>query len=732
MIMDGENGFSGLSLKRKYYSPRDNIPRDFLVPILKQAERYDRISAYFTSNSLQSISVGICSLVERGKKIRLITSPRLSKEDLIAIKNGYDLREKVNESLINNFNFVDVGQAKQRLELLSNLISNGNLEIKIAVMKILPEDPTAIFHSKVALVFDKYGNGISFSGSLNDTANGYGGNWEQIEVDTSEKDPELIEEDSKIFERLWANDDEYAEVFDLPAVVKRMLLAYHSEQPNYDLDQIFIQDLKESKKENVSRFFKYPFKEKRDYQCKAVDSWEKNNFRGLFNMATGTGKTITALMGLERLYNVVVDGIYAIVVCPQRHLVDQWADNIAEFGVQSLIGYSGSPQSDWKKIFQQSINVFNITKRNTCFVTTIATFCSSAVQSAIDGIRGKIALVVDEVHNIGSESRLKKLNPKIDYRLGLSATIDRYHDEEGTEGIRNYFGPECIAYSLKEAIQSGMLTHYNYHPIPCVLSDSEYSKFYDINSQIDAILNSGLADSTKQARVRPLKINGAMLIARIHSKYEALEKIAAELVHESHILVYCGKSKWKDDEMDSSTQEYQLRLVNKTVQCLGHNGAGFDVSKFTCEETPEERRKIRKAFAAGEIQVLVAIACLDEGVDIPSIRTAILTASGDNPKEYVQRRGRILRMYEGKDHAELYDLVAIPRSLEGDNSSSIGSELEKKFLTKEMSRMAEFASLSSNESETVQLTKKVAESYSMTVKQMFKQYSEQNEDENDD
>ena len=461
-----------------------------------------------------------------------------------------------------------------------------------------------------------------------------------------------------------------------------------------------------------SIYFKRPkrLKKLRDYQDCAIDAWVCNGYRGLYNMATGTGKTITALCSLERLYNDLGNGIFTIILCPQRHIIDQWVDNIRDFGVNPIIGYSGSEMRDWKNRLKNAKMKFNNNQTNECFITTNNSFSSSAVQRILRDLRGPCVIVVDEVHNMGSEKRFESLIDTIEYRLGLSATIDRFEDPGGTDKIRSYFGKECIAYTLEEAIKQGMLCQYRYYPVLCTMTEPEYEKFIHINWKIDEIGNDPtISKREKEKQIRELKIGGYNLISSMHNKYENLVSLCSDRLNDTHMLIYCGKARWIDDVQDADSQNEGKRLVEKTTELLGKtkNGLGMKLSKFTYEESPQERRAIKDDFEKGYINAMIAMSCLDEGVDIPSVRTAIITSSSNNPKESIQRRGRVLRLHDGKDFAEIYDMVAIPRQASDVSGSPESNVIDLKLLAREFRRVIEFSNASSNKGDSEEIVDRI-------------------------
>lgn len=709
---------SELHTKKDYFSPRDDIIHGFIIPALKESVRYDRATGFFSSYSLIDTSVGVCTLAKRNGRMRIITSPRLREEDVRAIKDGYDLRTTVEQAMIRDFEIPTNGEDIDRLSLLAYLIAKGILEIKVAVMNDLDQYPDAIFHAKIGIMYDQTGDVITFTGSANETRNGLGGNWDHISVTKSTEDYDKVKGLEQVFQELWDNVDPTTTVIDMPSAIKELIDHYYTESGVLELDEYFLHRFRRP------RYFTHPPEiQIRDYQDNAVKKWIENGYRGLFNMCTGTGKTITALYSLEKLYENEGDGIATIILCPQRHLVDQWADNVRKFGVEPIVGYSNSPDKEWKRTLQRRIMIGNEEKLNFCLITTMNSFVSELIQELIKKISGDVALVVDEVHNMGSRIRLEALPDNIKYRLGLSATIERFMDVAGTQALRHYFGEECITYTLEQAIGT-VLTNYRYHPIACIMDDDEYDSFVSINHEIERISHDfTLSDTNKKRLIKELRVKGIRLIAGIRSKYEILPEIVQNLENDTHTLVYCGKALWNGDEQDKSSLKECVRLVDKAVEILGYNGLGKTVSKFTYLETPEERRGIIREFTAGRTSTIIAISCLDEGVDIPSIKTAIITSSSENPKEYIQRRGRVLRKFPGKEYADIYDLIAIPKPIEYDNSRNPGADVEKKLLAREMARMKEFSRLSINQDETIKLVEQIGESYNIDPEHITDNYS---------
>lgn len=311
-----------------------------------------------------------------------------------------------------------------------------------------------------------------------------------------------------------------------------------------------------------------------------------------------------------------------------------------------------------------------------------------------------LMLVIDEAHNFGSENRIKFLDERFKYRLALSATLDRHHDECGSNILKNYFGKVCISYDLERAISEHMLTPYEYYPIYVSMTELERQAYLEISKVIGSGLRKnkeGVSIYTEKAKMA--MIERANLVATISGKVPALIENLKKYVdtHEDigHILIYCGTSARLphcEDILESAEVEHQLATVIKKVSDL------MEVAKYTSDTSIEERKRLTIDFAEGKhIQALAAIKCLDEGVDIKSIRVAFILASTTNPKEYIQRRGRVLRLAEGKDKAEIYDFITLPYSFE--EMKHYGKDELKKYrslINNEMRRYEEFSRVALN------------------------------------
>lgn len=711
--------FTDLDLKMTYRSSNDDIVKDFMIPVLKESVIYKRAVGFFSSSSLIEVTKGLCGLVKNNGKIYIVASPVLSEEDINAIKKGYEKRLIIEQCLLKALEDPKDYFEEERLNLLAHLIAKGFLDIKIAFLE--GENEIGVYHEKIGLMVDKEGNKIAFTGSLNETRTAFLTNFESIDVFMSwmgEDSKKRVEEKERNFDDLW-NDRTYkVKVIEFPKVAYDKLKKYMKKDVDLEIDnkQFLVYNIK-SKEE----FFRKPkdvfF---REYQAIAIENWLKNGGRGIFNMATGTGKTITALGAASQLVKKLDNNIAIVIVCPYQHLVEQWAEEVEKWNVTPIVGYSSSSDKNWYNKLKFRIDGYNLgVVKNLCFITTNATFSQKKIQEQLRKIKKNSLIIVDEVHHMGAQNLSTKLLDNFVYRLGLSATLERHFDPQGTEKIYDYFGEECINYSIERAIEEKMLTPYYYYPVVGYLSFDELIEYKRLSRQLLKYLEIKKDGNKKivkfSEKAKKIAIERSKIIAGASCKLDLLREYIKPYKDKSQILVYCGASKvFLEDTYDDDLTSFGIRQIDVVTQILG-NELGMRVSQYTSRETIQEREIIKSEFEKGEnLQAIVAIKCLDEGLNIPAIKTAFILASTTNPMEYIQRRGRILRLYKGKEYAEIYDFVVLPRPLdEVKNLAEDEIKVDLPLIKKEIARIEEFCRIAINSSEGYELIRKIKEAYDL-------------------
>lgn len=668
------------------------------------------MAGFFSSTTLAVNAKGIAKFIENGGNIKLVCSPRFTKEDVETIKQSTASFETVLEKRLSS-EITDLEDAciNDHIKVLAWLLANKRLEIKIAV--VLDEDNipltgneihrNGIFHQKVGILEDIEGNKISFSGSDNESAFGWINNIEEFKVFrewVSEEIEYLISDVTK-FNKFWNHNAKRTKVVTLPEAVERKIIKI---APN-NIEEINLEKWYGNfrKKKKIELF---------NHQKKAVNNWLENGMKGLFEMATGTGKTFTALGCLEKVLEKE-EKLITVIACPYGHLIKQWNDNIDTFGIMSDIIIADSTNPKWKiQLPDYLLDIKNGISSRLIILTTHDSFSSNDFIKRIRKASTKLFLVVDEVHGIGAPIRKNGLISEYQMRLGLSATPKRWLDPEGTEYIFDYFGNVVEEFSLKKAINSinpstgeTYLTPYEYKPYFVELTEDELIEYEEQSAKIARAYYKAKSKQEKDEYFSILCIQRQDIIKNAANKLIAFKNILDEISEINLCLVYCSPN--------------QIGNVQDIL-----NRKGIVQHKFTMKENtkPEdkyggisERDFLLKKFAEGKYQALVAIKCLDEGVDVPPAKIAIILASSGNPRQYIQRRGRILRNYPGKEKAIIYDIIVTPSDLSTMDKYLL--EFERRILEKELKRYKEFTYLAFNKMECLNKIESLEKKYKIVV-----------------
>jgi DNA phosphorothioation system restriction enzyme len=667
---------------------------DFYVPCLERSRLYRRAVGYFTSQGLALASKGLAVFLRRDGTVRLVASPVLSPDDVAAIEQGHAARDDaLVRALLRPLLPLDQAVAQQRLSVLAWLIAEERLEIRLAVRcdshgKI----SQGIYHEKIGIFSDDRGNAVAFTGSSNETVGGLISNFESIDVFCSWDDPyRRVQRKIDNFERLWTNGTQGLLVMSVPDAAKQRLLEFRSrERPGSDPDE---GPTTSRASVTLGRLQQTPVLptdlQLREYQRDAIRAWFEAKGRGLLKMATGTGKTITALSLLTKLWDgfTSLDSKLAvIIVCPYRHLVTQWSEECARFGIHPLQCFES--QDRWAEDLDAELLAFGAgTLPFLAIVTTNSTFSSALFQDRLTRIEGPLLIVADEVHNLGSDAFRHLLPERARFRLGLSATPERWYDEDGTRALLDFFGDTVYELGLQQAIRLGALTPYNYHPVLVELTLPESDDYIALSKALARRFAHNAVDHTEDPGLHLLLLKRARLLANAHNKLPELRKVMAPLRNTRHNLFYCG-----DGRVDYTPELQDLRQLDAVVRLLG-NELGMRVDSYTATTGLDERARLKARFSSGQLQGLVAIRCLDEGVDIPATHRAFILASSTNPKQFIQRRGRVLRRAPGKDFADIYDFVVVPPHIDADMTAF---NIDRRLMKRELRRFVEFASLARN------------------------------------
>jgi DNA phosphorothioation system restriction enzyme len=624
--------------------------------------------------------------------MQLVVSPHLEPEDVQALQSAAEnpsdaLRAIAARSLAD----IEDALIRDRLNALAWLAAAGLLEIKLALrLGPLGEASRGIFHEKAGVFTDSAGNHVSFSGSSNETAGGLLENFESIKVFCSWKDSEgRVQEEVGNFQALWEDATPGLRVIEFSKIGRELLERYRDpDRPPLGLS-LPVPTVQES----PTTEFKPPHGlELRPYQVDAIRAWSKAGGKGIFAMATGSGKTLTALM---LAYKVAEKNrpLALIIVCPFINLCRQWIREIATFGLMPVACFEGRER--WQDELEEGYQRLAVGLSQVhAMVVTNATFVSEAFQNRI---RPRIAsgsvhhlLIADEVHNLGAEQGQQALPEGIIMRLGLSATPERHYDPVGTKAVLDYFGGIVSQYPLSQAIADGRLCPYRYYPIPVELTNEETDKYEEITLKLARLMHGGDGNEEVQQGVMRLLIKRARLLAGAVNKLDALDRLVGSLPEPPRkAIFYCGDGRTTDTITDD-----EVRQIQAVSRLLGERH-GLRVRNFTFREKSQEREEILRDLAGGFLDGVVAIRCLDEGIDLPDLRMGFLLASSTNPRQFVQRRGRLLRNAPGKNRAVIYDFIISPPDL-GGRLDDDGFNMERSFFQRELARIVEFCRMAEN------------------------------------
>ena len=677
--------FKDLTLPVSVTTTSGNPVSDFFVPVLKESVTYDIAVGFFTSNWVRDAAAGIAQFACNGGRSRWIVSPKLNEADYEALKadSGSFDPEKIDQLIITSFNkLYDELQSNTRT-MVSWLIAEGVLQFKIGIPA---RDLSGDLHAKMGCFRDSEGNEIGFSGSYNLTGRA-SSNWERIDLFCAwEGGREGIRtnEIKRDFETMWEGQD-------------NNLMVYEPSERAYEK---YMSETSNSKKpygEGIKNQFAIPehFLSNdglRPYQKEAINAWFSNNGCGIFNMATGSGKTVTALSAVTTLANHTIENkakLVVVIAVPYKHLADQWENEAKAFGFEPIKCYGAS--NKWVPIAQEALlSLGSGDTEVVCFVTVNATFSNAPFQRLMDEFPVNFCLVADEMHNLGAGGLIQSLPKQVKFRLGLSATPVRHGDEQGTKALEDYFGIELINFSLKDAIDNNFLCQYYYYPVTVPLTEDEMEEYKQLSLRIASVFaREGKGTDGPSEFLTSLLIKRARLIGMAENKLIKLVELLSERKDSLYNIVYCGDASDGDE-----------RHVEKAMRLIG-NAVGMKTKKFTADESPEERQRILSMFATGELQTLVAIRCLDEGVDVPKTETAYILASSTNPRQFIQRRGRVLRKAPGKKTATIFDFIALPRLDEIGAAGDQAMNMERNLVKRELERVNEFADMAINSGEAL-------------------------------
>ncbi len=710
----------GIETKAVYNSEDDNLLEDFYAPALSSAVLYQRSVGYFSAVALTYAAQAFSAFIDNGGKIELIVGAFVSEKEYEAVVAGYerkDIIDRLGELFANEISAVDSEIFLCRLQALAWLVANNILSIKVALR------PNGLFHEKVGIITDEAGDKLVFSGSANETDKALmpGYNYESINVFQSWRSE--LEDHWKPhvtkFERLWNNTTPNTAIIDFPEAAREHLVKISQDleyQPSLDHERaVWEKFIGKDGSDEASAKPRVPKKihgsdfNIRDHQTTALQKWKANDYLGVLALATGAGKTVTAIYGVVQIASQI-DNLVVVIAVPYQDLADQWCDVLSLFNIYPIKCYRS------KALWQERLSAaFHYSQtgaaRFTAIVVVNRTLKSPEFQTRLHGFAPKrMFLIGDECHHHGSLSFKGFLPAKARFKLGLSATPEHYLDEKRNEHLESVYGTVVDTYTLRQAVEDKILTPYRYTVIPINLTPHEAQEFFDLSSRIGrmfAASQNGALDDNDGAPLQALLRQRSRIVASARNKLPALESLLEKYDRPiQHSLFYCGDGVFDTDEDEIEEDVFGLRQIEVVSKILHEQG--WSNSHFTARENKKERAAILDNFRDGYTDALVAIKCLDEGIDIPACTTAFILASSRDPRQFIQRRGRILRRSPGKEIAEIFDFLVVLPEMDDDEKG-----YSRRLLIGELKRVAEFASLSENRHESYVALRPILTKYSL-------------------
>lgn len=673
------HSLEGVALRTSYHKGVDDIARDFYLPCMRRAVRYDRAVGFFRSTIFAIAWPALQEFVERGGTIRILCSHVLAEPDVGALEEGYEARldERLSRHYIEEIRqLLQEPALRDPVRVLAALVATGVIDLKVAVLRASETSSAVgrIFHDKLGIFFDDAGHAVIFKGSMNETWQGLAadGNLESVDVAATwlgDRDNQRVETELGYFAALWEDRYPGLLVRPFPAVARS------------ELEGLASHEWKEELKSSLTAPPITPDtrgRTLRPHQAAGLAGWRANGRRGILEFATGSGKTFTAITAIRE--SLVEHGEVVLVVVPDRVLLGQWYDELTETtrDIGASVVRAGAGYGSWKTALADWMRPDGARR------VVLATIQTAAKPTFLQQIRAtpQSLLVVDEVHRAGSPHHRALLDEArfAGARLGLSATPQRAGDIGGTAAILDFFrGILEPRYSLADAVRDGVLCRYFYRPHMVHLTREEQDRWDAASArigQLTARLRSG-GDPALAERLKKALIERARVVKQAEGKVSLAVQVLREHFRPSdRWLVYCDNL-------------VQLRAV-----CTALNAMGLAPLPFHSEMDGDRKATLRWLDQEGG--VVVAIKCLDEGVDVPSVSHALILASSKNPREFIQRRGRVLRRSPGKSLAFIHDAIVVP------STRGTGADPDP-ITTGEMARAIGFATQADNPSAAADL-----------------------------
>ncbi|WOK05074.1 DEAD/DEAH box helicase family protein [Imperialibacter roseus] len=720
----------------EYRTGSEYEPLAFYFDALLESTEFDLLLGYFSTSAIRTLALGFAQFIYNGGKARIVINQFLSKNDkeLLLVNSN-----KAGENF--TFSQQNIGQIKDALsdygqhffECVAWLIATKRVEIRA----IKPRGSRGIAHYKSGYFSDGV-DIVRFNGSCNFTQSGLVENLEEINVKPSWILKSYSVEESRMeFDEIFNGKAEHVEMIDPKDIIE----VIHEVFGNKDLNQLLIDEealrkgtfpkiknkhLEKTLKKAMERIEtsirepRFPYPEgPRDYQIEAYEKWVRNDCQGIFAMATGSGKTLTALNCVLNEYHK--SSCYqAVILVPTKVLVGQWEKECKLFTFQEVIKVSSS-EKGWQNELSRIIAQINFgISTSFIIISTYASFIKPKFQEYFERLPKEMVFIADEAHNVGSPSITKLLNRiQTKKRIALSATPKRNYDPEGSVKMEEFFNdrePYTYSFSMERAINEAILCQYYYYPRLINLTDDEMEKYAVITGKLVKYFNYQRNKLEKNSIVEQLLMERKRIIHKAQNKLLEFSSILHDLKTEQgnleYTLVYAPEGFFSDnlystEEFDDLTEEN--RIIDFYSNIIRKESPTTTVAQYTSDSN--DKQFILDAFAKGTLDVLLSMKCLDEGVDIPRTEKAIFCSSTGNPRQFVQRRGRILRKHKEKRFAYIYDMVVIPKYGEGTENFQI----ERAMVQKELERVVHFGFMALNKYDSIKPFEDICNYYQLNL-----------------
>lgn len=677
----------------------EHNPAEFCSLALKNSLSLDLGLGYFSTASFHVLANGLAQFIVNGGQMNLYINQYMSEDDYDLFKGKFD--NYFDKRLVNSLHEMEKTFSQRDVhffQCVAHLILTKRINVKIIVFL-----KGGLPHEKYGIFSDEYGNKIYFCGSMNMTANALLDNLETIECTCSWKGKDSLDKVDnmeKHFLKVWNGTNENIHVYEAKEFCNEIVHSYSGKDPEQLLkrEREFIDAWQREKSDKVNKNPHFPTKYRegaRPYQEEAYKAWVANGKMGIFAMATGTGKTVTSLNCALQEYQV--DGYYhLLILVPTLDLVEQWKEELRAFNFRKVLCVSSLNASWRKEMLEIACKVQRGGHADFCIVSTYDSFVNKDFQSMLPKLSGTMLLIADEAHNIGGKRVLtcfKELT--IAKRIALSATPERIYDEDGTRQISKFFAderPYIFSFPMSKAIEEGRLCKYYYFPYIAYLNDEEMEHYSVITRKLALLWDSETSKFKNKQEAEQLLMNRKRIIHKCKDKIRVFHEIIQDIGEEKlkYTFVYAPQGSYGNGDLEEEESvSFIQRLLDETKTIYPNKRC----NTFVGTDSKEKRATLLKAFGQGMIDVLFAMKCLDEGIDVPRAECGIFTSSTGNPREFIQRRGRLLRNHEEKKFSYIYDIVVIPATI---NRDECYSNMERNQVKTELKRVAYFASLAVN------------------------------------